>query len=280
LFHFYFRLFIIVWQICNILNKISAYPDCNWNSFNKTETKLIILNQCSAQTIDVDFLGDQSGTKAKNNYLIEFSINFAGLKTIQANTFNTAYNMTNLDLRFNEISVLEENAFNGLPNLIQLNLGYNNIAVLHAKIFFELIALEEIRLHYNKLSSFTFSMLKNNLNLKIFYANSNNMRIIETTGLRNLELEGIFLSNNSLSTFPLQNLPILLKLRMFHINANKFTEFEFIELGTKFPNLTEFWVRNNPWECYYIVTRGFPVLGRIQGWTGHIRRWDFSHGPL
>jgi hypothetical protein len=33
--------------------------------------------------------------------------------------------------------------------------------------------------------------------------------------------------------------------------------------------------------AYYCITRDFPVLERIQGWTGHIRRWDFSHeAPL
>jgi hypothetical protein len=34
-------------------------------------------------------------------------------------------------------------------------------------------------------------------------------------------------------------------------------------------------------NCLLLLTRGCPVLGRSQGWTGHIRRWDFSHGsPL
>jgi hypothetical protein len=245
-------LFLIVWQICNILDKTSALPDCDWNSFNKTRISLIIWKECSAETIDVDFLGDQSGTKAKNNNLIELTIQHAGLKTIQANTFNTAYNMKNLNLNFNEISVLEEKAFNGLPNLIKLNLYQNKIATLHAKIFYELIALIKLDLDSNKLSTFKFSILKNSLNLEYFDARNNVIEKIETTDFANSKLETIDLSNNSLSTFPLHNLKVLPNLNYLDISSNNFTEFQFIELGIKLLNLKEIYFRNNPWECYYI----------------------------
>jgi Leucine-rich repeat (LRR) protein len=245
-----FRLFLYALQAFIILSITSADNTCRWNTFNKLQNKIEILD-CKAQTIDKHFLNKENGIE-DNNILKELDIQI-DLTKIEAKSFNSAIKMEILRLNNNFIVQLEENSFNGLVSLKELYLNKNQIRHLHNNLFVELSKLEILNLQGNKLTVFDFGTLEKNLHLIHLKLGLNSIINIVTTSFELPKLIELGLEKNILGSLSFQDLPILPNLGYLFIDGNRLTELEFDEIKSKFKNLKAMNFVVNDWDCCYLV---------------------------
>jgi Leucine-rich repeat (LRR) protein len=235
------------------LAKTLAKPSCDWKTFDQTQVIIDITN-CSATTIDSNFLGTHNITVDKNDKLNHLRLQ-TGLVLLEDFTFNTAHVLIELVLRSNDIFMISEKAFSGLVSLKSLSLSYNNIYHLHKNTFFELTELKYLYIDYNKLTKFDFACLQKNLNLQNLELRKNVLVEFENSSpsfrLNNMSV--LVLSENLLSALPLDNLPELPNLRYFFIDSNRLTQIDVEQIKLRFPGLTVLEFRSNKWDCFYLI---------------------------
>jgi Leucine-rich repeat (LRR) protein len=236
-----------------MLAKTLAKPTCDWKTFDKTQANITIIN-CSATTIDSNFLGTHNITVDKNNNLIELKLE-TGLTLIEDFTFNTAYKLTELNLQSNDIAMISKKAFSGLASLEILRLSYNKIDHLHKNTFSELIKLKYLYIYNNKFTKFDFACLQKNLNLMIVDLEANALVEFETSSpsFRLNNMYALYLNKNLLAALPLDNLPELPHLQKFYIESNRLTKIDVEQIKLRFPGLTTFTFGSNKWDCFYLI---------------------------
>lgn len=135
-------------------------------------------------------------------YLEQLKLQGVGMKTLQFNDFENAWNLHNLTLSDNKLGQIPSSIFSRALNLVELNLDGNEILHLENDAFNSLHQLYFLSMNRNRLitlKSFAFSGAPHLMDLRLEH---NEIEVLEPGVFDLPDLMFLYLGHNQLKTIP------------------------------------------------------------------------------